>query len=660
MFFKPVGALVRDVAVCAVALAAALALTALPASAQTNATEILSREPDQLVAILKAPDAPVFEKAKACQRLAVVGTREAVPVLAGLLGDETLNLYARFALEGIPDPAVDEALRKAAEKLQGRPLVGVLSSIGQRKDEQAVDLLRGLLGNSDPAVVAAAADALGQIGTSEAAGALKKALANDSAQKAPIADAALACAGNLAAAGDTAGAVALYESVAQADVPKHLRSDALGGKLRLLKGDAKDLLLEQIRSDDAEFFNLGLAVAREIPGSDVTAALAGELKKLPPDRQARLLEALGDRAEPPPLSTVVAATKSDSTQVREAALGVLARFNDAEAVAILLDAALSDGDVAASARERVKRLEGNAVDTAIVARLQSADGQAKVVLLDLAGARRITAAEPAAQSALADSDPAVQSAAIAALGQLVELDGLELLISRALASGDSPQTAAAKAALKTAALRMGDREGCAALLAANLQGAGAENQVYLLDVLGRVSGKTALETVVANAESDDPAIKDGATRILGEWVNPDAAPALLDIAQNDSEAKYRIRALRGYLRIARQLQLPEEARLEMFHTAMGVAQRDEEKQLAFDVLTRIPSLATLELALSHLQQPALKEAAAKAAVGIGKKLAGSEPQAVAQAMQKVAESGVEGNVGTDARQLLERVQAAAN
>jgi len=321
---------------------------------------------------------------------------------------------------------------------------------------------------------------------------------------------------------------------------------------------------------------------------------------------------------------------------------------------------LSDDDVAASARELVKRLDGDTVDVAIVARLESAEGQAKVVLLDLAGARRITAAEPAAQSALTDSDPAVQSAAITALGQLVELDGLELLISRALASGDSPQTAAAKVALRTAALRMGDREGCAALLAANFEGAGAENQVYLLDVLGRVSGKTALETVVASAKSDDPAIKDAATRVLGEWVNPDAAPALLDIAQNDSEAKYRIRALRGYLRIARQLQLPEEARLEMFHTAMGVAQRDEEKQLSLDVLTRIPSLATLELALSHLEQPALKEAAAQAAVRIGGKLAGSEPQAVAQAMQKVAESGVEGNVGTLAQQLLDRVQAAAN
>ena len=54
-----------------------------------------------------------------------------------------MNLYARFGLEGIPDPAVDEALREAATKLQGRQLVGVIDSIGQRKDAKAVDLLKG-------------------------------------------------------------------------------------------------------------------------------------------------------------------------------------------------------------------------------------------------------------------------------------------------------------------------------------------------------------------------------------------------------------------------------------------------------------------------------------------------------------------------------------
>ncbi len=133
----------------------------------------------------------------------------------------------------------------------------------------------------------------------------------------------------------------------------------------------------------------------------------------------------------------------------------------------------------------------------------------------------------------------------------------------------------------------------------------------------------------------------------------------MEIAKTDAEGKYRIRALRGYLRIARQLQLPADAKLAMFHTAMSVAQRDEERQLALDVLTRIPSPATLELAASHLSQPALKEAAATAAVKIAPKVVSADAKAVAAAMQQVVESGVGGAAGKKAEQLLEQARAAA-
>src|SRR5262245_38694628 len=77
-----------------------------------------SADEQKLLGVLKS-EAPIFEKAKACQRLAVAGTKEAVPVLASLLGDEKLAHYARFGLEPIPDPSVDAALREAAGKLKG-------------------------------------------------------------------------------------------------------------------------------------------------------------------------------------------------------------------------------------------------------------------------------------------------------------------------------------------------------------------------------------------------------------------------------------------------------------------------------------------------------------------------------------------------------------
>jgi hypothetical protein len=82
----------------------------------------------ELIAILRS-DKPEAEKALACKHLSVYGTNEAVPELAKLLSNERLASWARIALEAIPGAAVDEALRKATESLQGNLLVVVAGKI---------------------------------------------------------------------------------------------------------------------------------------------------------------------------------------------------------------------------------------------------------------------------------------------------------------------------------------------------------------------------------------------------------------------------------------------------------------------------------------------------------------------------------------------------
>ena len=215
------------------------------------------------------------------------------------------------------------------------------------------------------------------------------------------------------------------------------------------------------------------------------------------------------------------------------------------------------------------------------------------------------------------------------------------------------------AALRAAAVRMSDREACAAKLAQAFLAASPANQVVLLELLGQVGGQKALATVAARVQSSDPALLDAATRVLGDWPSADAAPVLLDIVKSDADAKLQIRAMRGYIRIARQFQMPADARLAMFQTAMELAKRNEEKVVALDILTRIPSAQTLALAASRAADPALKAAAADAAVKIAVKLVGRDPNAVAAAMQKIVDAKLGGDVEARAAQLLGQANSAA-
>ena len=87
----------------------------------------------QLIRVLQS-DAPAADKAITCKRLAIFGSKDAVPALAPLLGDERLASWARIALEVIPGVEADEALREAMATQKGRLLIGVINSIGVRRD----------------------------------------------------------------------------------------------------------------------------------------------------------------------------------------------------------------------------------------------------------------------------------------------------------------------------------------------------------------------------------------------------------------------------------------------------------------------------------------------------------------------------------------------
>ena len=351
------------------------------------------------------------------------------------------------------------------------------------------------------------------------------------------------------------------------------------------------------------------------------------------------------------------AANSGPNNVRIAAIRVLQRQGDASCVALLLDAAIGeDAELSQAAATALTELPGKAVDADLVARLQNAAGETRMILIEVAGQRRIEAALPILLKAADDSESQVRAAALAALGSVITSQDLPVLIERAVKPRYPQDAKAAENALRAACIRMADREACAEKLSAALPTADVAAKCRLLAALGAMGGENALKAVAAAGKDPSPEIQDVASRVLGEWMSVDAGPALLEMAKSARDEKYKTRAMRGYIRLARQLKLPAETRLDMFRAAMKAAQRNEEKRLALDILTRIPTAATLQLAVSHLNEPALKDAAADAAVKIAGKIVGSEPKAVAEAMEKVVALGIGGNTGNRAKQLLDQAK----
>ena len=144
-----------------------------------------------------------------------------------------MSTYARYGLEPIADPSADDALRAGLTKLKGNLLIGVINSIGKRRDAAASPVLAKMVYGADADVARAAASALGNIGGVPSMKLLQAALTKtDGMTRMAVADAALVCAERLLAGGNREQALALYASLSAADIPKPVRLAAMSGIIR--------------------------------------------------------------------------------------------------------------------------------------------------------------------------------------------------------------------------------------------------------------------------------------------------------------------------------------------------------------------------------------------------------------------------------------------
>ncbi len=185
---------------------------------------------NRLIATLQS-DASRDAKDYVCRKLAIVGTVAAVPALASMLGQKDYSHMARMALERMPAPEAAQALRDATGKVSNELKVGVISSLGSRRDAASVSVLNVLLNDGDPAVARAAALTLGAIGSVDAAAVLKVAATSAARDKPAVIDALLACAEALLAGQKQTDALAIYRSLAADNQARLVRLAATRGIL---------------------------------------------------------------------------------------------------------------------------------------------------------------------------------------------------------------------------------------------------------------------------------------------------------------------------------------------------------------------------------------------------------------------------------------------
>ena len=592
---------------------------------------------ERLASVIEDPKVTPAARLFACQQLRFVATQAQVPLLVKMLDKpETVDM-ARRTLASVPGEAAGEALRAALGRLKGREQIGAVNSLGDRRDAKAVAALAVLLAGSDADVAVAAARALGWIGTADAAAALAKA-ESDAKLLPAVRDGQLRCAEGLAAAGDKAAAEAIFRRVWTSAPTAAWRVAALAALARACPDKAGPTVAETLGSPDPLLQAAAMQLTRELPGREITLALARRLAGLDPRGQALLVDALAERGDRAAADAVMELIDSKSEVVRASAVGALARLGDASNVDLLARlAATGQGAVQQAARASLERLSGPDVEKRMIVAARNDDPPERIELIRAMAARRTEGATPVLLESAADKDDGLRRAAFDTLAVVGGADGYAKLVALLPAAAGRPEVGAAEKAVLAVGGRIEKPSDRLAPVLAAIGAAPAAAKPSLLRVLGGFGGPEALEAVRPYLKDADPALRDAAVRSLAAWPDGSAAADLLGVARESDNATHRLLALRGYFTLARAVK-DEAARLKMLDEVRPIATTTEARKMLLAGLADAADPGALVVASSFLADADVRAEAAAATLKIGKAVAQIDPKAVLAAVQKVLDA----------------------
>jgi HEAT repeat protein len=213
-------------------------------------------------------------------------------------------------------------------------------------------------------------------------------------------------------------------------------------------------LIEALRGSDYVLFAAAARVSMELPGAEVTAALAAELPKLPADRQILLISTLGWRGDPtagPALATLAA---QGTDAVRLAAIRNMTHLGYTPALPLLAELSLSgEGELASVARECLSGFPGKDADATIGTMLSHKDAKVRSLAVEMIGQRMAGQAVAHLLKAAADEEASVRLAALRALRDQADQADLPALLGILLKARSSAEMQAVENALNALVAR---------------------------------------------------------------------------------------------------------------------------------------------------------------------------------------------------------------
>lgn len=574
----------------------------------------------QLIGYLEDPDTPFLAIQGVCNALGATGSKAAVPALANLLTEDAEHASAaRLALERIEGPEAVAALLDELKKGRDFNQVGIINTLGRRREAGAVSELAPLAKSGDTAVARASIDALGKIGSPEALAVLQE--LPESREKTT---ALIVCAYQLIEDGSKTAQPVLRNLLEESGLAQHNRTAALRGML-MLDPDQGMKHVWTMLEDEAESA-VALNVLGSVPGSAQLATdILDHFDGLALETQVALAAILGAMGQPEARPKMLELAQSDfQPELKQAAITALGGIpGDEASVKFLCSLAIDqDSDLRQAAHEALVNTPGTKAEDVIIDGIRSAGKEERTEFMIAAEARFLERACPALLQVARHGDHDLRESAFDVLQKLAGPEEYKTLIKLTV---DAPQRVrrAAVRAVQYASRKVADPADRLEPIAGAMEQGSDDVKAALMPILYDISSDAALAVVENYAKSGAEPVQEAAFAALGEWKNPAALQSVLNLAASTRNSEHRVALMDAFgALIVNSDDLPVDKVLDQSRRALEIGLDIDGKRALLRALAQIKDGRALAIIEEVGQEPDLADAAKRGALTIKQEMIG--------------------------------------
>ncbi len=556
------------------------------------------------------------------RQLQVTGKDDAVPCLQKFLKQDLLSEAAARALAQIHTASAEKVLMDALKDSDGQMRLSLLEALGYSRYKPAQATMVSMAENNDPQIQKIALYSLARIADPASANVLANAAkkANYTFNSTDALASYIYYLQQLAVTGAAPQAgKAAKELMAQSKAAGqlHTRTAALKLLVDLNKEKSLPLLYEAMKDTSSKYRAAALSFSEKFLSPAVNKQWLQTMAIAEPATKAQIITMLAKTGDKTLLPAFSKALQDKNTMVKIAAIAASGKVGQQDALPALLQVMKngSPGEINA-ASTAILTIKGDNTKT-IASAIGSMPSAGKAALIKILAAKSADETIEKVLAQLSSTDTAVHNAAVNALPSLAQQKDLPKLFSLLNGASSPEDINALQKSIVAASSSIHDTAERAKMITGQMQSGSNGKGYLLLEVLGAIGGKDALNEIQSAFEKGDDNAKKAAITALSKSNSQPAAKALLAIARKPDNSAYEQTAITGYIQLISKSSFPGDQKLLMLREAMTLAKDDTQRKNILKEVARCNSFLAMVYAGEFLDDAAVQQEAAAAVMRIG-------------------------------------------